>query len=844
MNGGGERLDDLALVQLACLLRGTAALFATAGRSLGDLPAGRFSAAVAQAINRVTGQMIPGSGDTSARVSEIVSRASYLAHPEDAAYDEGRLEPLLTTVKRDGRERAARVLVAPLRALDQFDDDELFPVGTDAPRDNVTHVNAFLADVANVGGTTLAAFNGGLGALLLKYAWCVPHSGSRDLSIHDHTRVMCAIAATLWELRDATDQRFAIVGGDVSGLQAFLYRISSSGALKGLRGRSFYLQLIEEAVGRFLLREWNLPDACRIMEGGGHLYILAPARVLDSLPEVRTRLAEAFIDHHDADLFVAIAGCEVSTDDLTDANSIETRFAEVNEKLGRAKRRRGEGLSASRMAQRLFNARDVGSQDHQFCRVCDRSISDAGSSIPSQDDRERRTCALCLSLEDLGHRLRQGSTLVMWHSPDTAGDVARQLETAPDDDLDDDRSAWGSAAWNGVLGALGLEIRVLRNVNGLTRRGRPHVPISAQTWVLRLQGTDVGQAVADAASLGLDGAVPGFRLLAQATPLTRDGRQVADFAELADAASGSKYIGFLRADVDNLGDTILRGLRTTTSDGTAMNRGTLARRVALSMSLRLFFEGHLSRLCRKSQENGPARALDSLFLIYAGGDDLFIAGAWDAVARVAGEISEAFRKYAGGNPAVHLSAGLAMGHAKYPISAGARDAGEAQDEAKGYVRPPNSSGGAGRAKDAFHLLDRTIGWEAFPAAQALAKDLIDAVRDGSGSAPRSFIRLALELVRMEGSERVRQKSLDDADASHATRSGTVRRTPRLRTGQVAGGRWLALAAYQMTRARESRGGRTSRVRPELVKRVHELLLTPEGIDRLAIAATWADLAIR
>ncbi|NBT25568.1 MAG: type III-A CRISPR-associated protein Cas10/Csm1, partial [Actinobacteria bacterium] len=839
---GGERLDDLARVQLACLLRGTAALLATAGRSLSDLPAGRFSVAVTEAISEITGHSSSGSGDLRERVSEIANRASYLAHPEDAARDEGRLEPLLTTVKRDWRERGARGLVAPLRALDQFDDDELFPIVSDAPRDHVTHVNAFLSDLTNVGGTTLAAFNGALGSLLLKYAWCVPHRGSRDVSIHDHTRVMCAIAATLWELRDATDQRLAIIGGDVSGVQAFLYRISSSGALKGLRGRSFYLQLIEEAVGRFLLREWNLPDACRIMEGGGHLYILAPARVLDSLPEVRTRLAEAFIDHHDADLFVAIAGTGISTDDLLDANSIEARFAEVNEKLGRAKRRRGEGLSASRMAQRLFKARDVGSQDHQFCRVCDRSISDAGSSIPSQDDRERRTCALCLSLEDLGHRLRQGSTLVMWHSPDTASAVTSQAETAQDDD--DDRSAWGSAAWNGVLGALGLEIRVLRNVNGVTRRGRPHVPINAQTWVLRLQGTDVVQAVADAASLGLDGAVPGFRLLAQATPLTRDGRQVADFAELADAASGSKYIGFLRADVDNLGDTILRGLHTTTSDGTAMNRGTLARRVALSMSLRLFFEGHLSRLCRKSQDNGPARALDSLFLIYAGGDDLFIAGAWDAVARVAGEISEAFRKYAGGNPAVHLSAGLAMGHAKYPISAGARDALEAQDKAKGYVRPPNSNGGAGRAKDAIHLLDRTIGWETFPAAQALANELVDAVRDGSGSAPRSFIRMALELVRMEGSERVRQKSLDDADASHATSSGTARRTPRLRAGQVAGGRWLALAAYQMTRAKESRGGRNARVRPDLVKRVHELLLTPEGIDRLAIAATWADLAIR
>jgi CRISPR/Cas system-associated protein Cas10 (large subunit of type III CRISPR-Cas system) len=265
------------------------------------------------------------------------------------------------------------------------------------------------------------------------------------------------------------------------------------------------------------------------------------------------------------------------------------------------------------------------------------------------------------------------------------------------------------------------------------------------------------------------------------------------------------------------------------------------------MSLRLFFEGHLSWLCQNSGAGlGKVACVkpDSLYLIYAGGDDLFIAGAWDATARVALAIDEALGKYAGGNPIVHLSAGLAMGHAKYPISAGAQDADEAQQKAKDHRRP-GVADALSHEKDAIHLLERTIGWEHLESAIELADKFVKAVRGTSDTAPRGFLRLALEIVNLEQKERKRQAKLDDDDRRAAERDGKPARTPRLREGQAAWGRWSALAAYHLSRARQSdkKGGRP-RVDPTLVKAVDDLLVSSTGIDTLAVAAAWADLAVR
>ena len=63
---------------------------------------------------------------------------------------------------------------------------------------------------------------------------------------------------------------------DVSGIQDFIYTITSKNALKTLRARSFYLEIMMEHMTDCLLEKLHLSRANLVYSGGGHCYILMP----------------------------------------------------------------------------------------------------------------------------------------------------------------------------------------------------------------------------------------------------------------------------------------------------------------------------------------------------------------------------------------------------------------------------------------------------------------------------------------------------------------------------------------------------------------------------------------
>ena len=114
-----------------------------------------------------------------------------------------------------------------------------------------------------------------------------------DTSLYHHLKTTAAVAwctyqylvanGTCWEREDLRaaigkedEQRYLLVGGDLSGIQNFIYTLASKGALKTVRGRSFYLELLIEAIVSRLLAALDLPRACVVYASGGGLYLLAP----------------------------------------------------------------------------------------------------------------------------------------------------------------------------------------------------------------------------------------------------------------------------------------------------------------------------------------------------------------------------------------------------------------------------------------------------------------------------------------------------------------------------------------------------------------------------------------
>jgi len=110
-----------------------------------------------------------------------------------------------------------------------------------------------------------------------------------------------------------------------------------------------------------------------------------------------------------------------------------------------------------------------------------------------------------------------------------------------------------------------------------------------------------------------------------------------------------------------------------------------------SQHLNLFFKVYLNNICT-AKLNGitPTDIVEKKYatrenkgrnvsVIYAGGDDLFIVGAWDETAELAFDIQQCFTAFA---PSQTISGGLTLHQPKFPLYQMARKSGEAESVAK------------------------------------------------------------------------------------------------------------------------------------------------------------------
>ena len=165
-----------------------------------------------------------------------------------------------------------------------------------------------------------------------------------DVSLYDHLRTTAAIAACIHReilpddldgyLRKSTEQPLCtLLKGDISGVQKFLYQIQSEGASRELRGRSFYLQLLTEAIALWILRRFDLPITNLLLASGGHFYLLLPYRESrERIDALRAEIAEKLWGAHREALSVVLAGIRVTANNFDDFSG---RWKLVSEEIER-----------------------------------------------------------------------------------------------------------------------------------------------------------------------------------------------------------------------------------------------------------------------------------------------------------------------------------------------------------------------------------------------------------------------------------------------------------------------------------------------------------------------------
>lgn len=755
------------------------------------------------------------------RVREAGDEARRTVHPR-------QLLSIFCSVQIPDAEAAPADAYLPLEPL-QLRRPVLFP-GPARAEDDVWHDyerlwQAFCREAAELreaheGQGDIAVYLESLQLRLQRYTWCVPSAyfGARpDVSLYDHGRMTGALAAALARSGvhddgvekllakpdDSTVPVALLVAGDISGVQDFIYTITARGATPALRGRSFYLQMLTEAVARFALRRLDLPTMNLIYAGGGKFYLLGQQNAGELLEEIQRDVSRTFLHHHQGDLYLAISSRALQARDFY-GGRIAAAWEELHEQLGQQKQRRFQELGSEMFE--LFEAPKRGGNADNLCSVCDREHPRVTEVIAGEDGQDRvRKCAPCISYEEVGKALRRANYLTL-----------RQIEPAPPGE------EWEQGTYQSALAALGMRVE-LADTRAEIAAGNG---LSPGIFALR----------DDASQPPGESGLAGRRFLVNVTPILtarevqelqedRDFRaeeelaagNVKPFSVLARQSRGIERLGVLRMDVDNLGQLFSAGLG---------DRATLSRVAALSFAVSLYFEGWVEKLAEAVDQ---AEQGQRLYSIYSGGDDLFFVGAWDAVVELALRIRADLSAYTAGHPTVTASAGIALVPPKYPLFQAARDAGEAEKAAKLLAWWDEQ--GQRREKDSISFLGLTLPWARFgtpddAAGFSTAVALQRFLAAGEVEKRRPLIR---RLSRTYGQYREleEERRKKGEDRGHSGRP------------QPLWGPYMYHAVYELSRLAGQSGAKDA---GDLL----EWLQADEfrNMDQIGLAARWAELSLR
>lgn len=211
----------------------------------------------------------------------------------------------------------------------------------------------FVKELKSVPSGSFRAYTDTLLSLLFKYSTCIPTSTINlpDVSLYDHLKTTAAIAVCLFDFyqsKETSEEPFLLIGGDFSGIQKHIYQIVSKYASKNLKGRSFYIRLISDAIVRFILKKLNLYNANVIYNSGGGFYILAPNTrfTIEALKSAISEIELKLFNNNGVSLYVAIDSVRMSKDVLLHQNneSIGEKWNELFLKKDKIKYRKYENL--------------------------------------------------------------------------------------------------------------------------------------------------------------------------------------------------------------------------------------------------------------------------------------------------------------------------------------------------------------------------------------------------------------------------------------------------------------------------------------------------------------------
>jgi CRISPR-associated protein Csm1 len=622
-----------------------------------------------------------------------------------------------------------------LKAL-SIDEEGFFPSKIEKKEDGISQEKyaalwkQFKEEIEKLPTDSFDIFSEGLIYLLKKYTWCIPSNTTdmENVSLFEHLKTTAAFADCLYlyEQENPDDFVFSnnrltikenvkpviLLGGDLSGIQKFIYNIASRKAAVSLKGRSFYLQLLIDSIIQRIISHENIKATLShvVYSSGGKFYMLLPNtdNVKNAIANLKVEVENELWEKHHGQLIVnidfvpfAYNNKERKIDFENDKHETVTNqpigelWKALADKLVVQKNQKFKTLLNNKFSD-LFEVQPV-NKDAKVCAVTGIESDECVAIDPKEEIKTyvlpivRKQAELGKTLKDadciLTHLYNEESSYLNTRSKSNIAIFSvsnylfdeKELKKIDDEDL------------RQITSADTCRVRWINNTSFLD----PDI-----------KGNNLSY---------------GFQFYGGNEQAKNSKNELKTFEELADKS----YFGVLRMDVDNLGAIFIKGLPDEDKSFSAYS--------TLSFMLEYFFSGYLNTIRKRDN------FINDVNIIYSGGDDVFAVGKWNKLIEFAEAIRSDFKKFVGRND-ISISGGIAIVGDKFPIAKAAEMAGDAESAAKKF----------GPEKNAFNMFGETISWgKEFEFVKDYKSQFVELCDEKGENMPRSILHRIMTFADMK-----------------------------------------------------------------------------------------------
>ncbi|MCX8163709.1 MAG: type III-A CRISPR-associated protein Cas10/Csm1 [Candidatus Micrarchaeota archaeon] len=515
--------------------------------------------------------------------------------------------------------------------------------------------------------------------LFKKYAWCIPsataYSGSKpDISLLDHSQLTAVYSLALYKTgwtaleafkvledlkenygenvepskfkeKELIDERkpFLLVAGDISGIQNYVYwsgkGTKSQYRAKQLRGRSFLLRLIEDSVAQKIIYELGLPQICILQKGGGRILLLVPntAENRNSLKELIGQINKKIFMQYSGRLRLNLALVEATILDLM------IRYQELSKKIEKELE-----IVKNELAKYIFSDQEYRDKllkeysGTEKCEQCEQpmkkvydigkmEVTDIGKKQVTNKGDEIKGCYNCFIEYEIGYNLH------LIYQNKNANSYYRIIKSEIVKEMDVEKF------FEPIVG-LGVYYS-FRDLNEITNE----MEIKKEDRITKIY-VNTPTALAKE---GL-GQIKEIEL-----EMVGNYWGEKEFDVMA-SKNSAKYLGWLKMDADNLGNYFekIKNLSTYCFSSRAVE-------IFFCSKLNNILEQYSGSDFVKSDTSAEKQEGYPGYIVYSGGDDLFLVGSWNHTLEIAQKISDEYGIYTASRRT--LSAGFTVTDSSYPI---------------------------------------------------------------------------------------------------------------------------------------------------------------------------------